>query len=374
MTSCTPYTFLYFVKQQIRIYDHREPYFDYLEQRGRLRLVCRAWNEFFRLRRHRWLQLDNEHSPMYKRDSTTTGTGGVRPVERLSMKITMEYLVIPILSWTSHILQRPANRSPLRVFALCLFTPPTQGYSPLDDLVGPSPKPPEYINTMLQSLSITAALGPFNTSVSISFQQISSTFTGLRSPFVIDVAATPQQTIALPYLELLYVHYKITVFPALPVHTWDTPALRHAHLGDLSTHAQFAAVLDGFLRRYAAQLESLVLLEQSMDSASLLDLPVDFWDAFSALRLLGIGVATLEQHDWPGWTVVPPITHPLRYVVCLSRLDVVPAIDRVRWEWTYHKGVKLVVGENRTDSFYLVNSVRDEPYVMKRTRGILPEL
>ena len=224
MTSCTPYTFLYFVKQQIRNRDHREPYFDYIEQRGHLRLVCRAWNELVRLRRHRWLQLNN-HSRMYERDSTTTGAGGVRPVERLSMKITMEYLVIPILSWASHILRRPANRSPLRVFALCLFEPPTRGYNPLDDLVGPSPKPPEYINTTLQSLSIMAALGPFHTSVSVSFQQISSTFTGLRSLFLIDVAATPKQTIALPHLELLYVHYKVTVFPALPVHTWDTPEL-----------------------------------------------------------------------------------------------------------------------------------------------------
>ena len=134
-------------------------------------------------------------------------------------------------------------------------------------------------------------------------------------------------------------------------------------------------MLDGFLRRYAAQLESLVLLEEeSKDSASLLDLPVDFWDAFSALRLLGIVVATLEWHDWPGWTVVPPITHPLRYVVCLSRWDVVPMIDGVYRKWTYHEGVKFVTVEKHTDRFYLVNNVRNEPWVMERTCGILPEL
>jgi len=232
MTSCTSYTFLYFVSQYTSIYNERNPYLDYLDQCRRLRLVCRAWNEFVLLSRHRWLQLD-EGSPMYDLDSTTSGVGGVGPVERLSMTITSEGMVVPILSWTSHILQRPADQSPLRAYALQLVRAPTRWYNPFGDLVGPTPKSPECTNTALQSLSFTTALRTLTSPATISFQQISSTFTGLRSLFLINVTATPQQTIALPQLELLYVHNMRYGFQVLELHAWDTPALRHAHLGYL---------------------------------------------------------------------------------------------------------------------------------------------
>ena len=376
MTSCTPYTFLHFVNQQTRVHKHRKPYFDYLERRGRLRLVCSAWNEFVLLRSHRWLQLDDEGSPMYALDSTTPGAGGVRPVERLSMTITSEELVVPVLSWTSHILQRSADQSPLRAYALRLFKTPTRGYNPFDDLVGrtpESPESPEYTNTTLQSLSITTAFG---STVSISFPQISSTFTGLCSLFLINVTATPRQTIALPQLELLYVHHTLSAFQTLPVHAWDTPALRHAHLGHLSTRTQFAAVLDGFLRRHAARLESLVLLELSKAPTSFLNLPEDFWVAFPAMRLLGLKATTLERQDWAGWSVIPPTTHPLRYLVCWSPSPAEATVDRVRPRWTYPEGVKLVASQNGADSFHLVHSVRDGQWIakMERTCGILPEL
>jgi len=56
-TSCTPYTFLYFVNQQTRNHWHRKPHHDYLKRRRRLRLVCRTWNEFVLSTGHRWLQL-----------------------------------------------------------------------------------------------------------------------------------------------------------------------------------------------------------------------------------------------------------------------------------------------------------------------------
>ena len=88
--------------------------------------------------------------------------------------------------------------------------------------------------------------------------------------------------------------------------------------GVLETRAQFVAVLDGFLRRCAARLESLVLIEPSNASKSFLDLPADFWDAFLALRLLGVKAATLERQDWAGWTVVPPTTVP-RVLVAVTR-------------------------------------------------------
>src|SRR6266481_8275010 len=101
-TSCTPYTFLYFINQQTRAHTQRKPYLDYLERRTCLRLVCRAWSEFILITSHRWLQLE-EGSPTYELDSTNPGARGVRAVERLSMTITSEELIDPIFSWTSHI-------------------------------------------------------------------------------------------------------------------------------------------------------------------------------------------------------------------------------------------------------------------------------
>jgi len=373
MTSCTSYTFLYFVNQQTRIDNrrHQRQYLDYLEWRQRLRLVCRAWSEFVLLSRHRWLQLD-EGSPMYDLDSTTSGVGGVRPVERLSMTIRSEGVVVPILSWTSHILQRPADQSPLRAYALHLLITP-RGYNPFDYLVGPTPELHEYTNTALQSLLIRIEFG---STLYIPFPQISSTFTRLRSLFLMDgMTAAPQQTIALPQLEMLYMYQLMS--HGLPGPAWDTPALRHAYLGQFRTAAQFTAVLDGFLRRYASRVESLVLLEQSSGAtASVLNPPANFWDTFPALRLFGVTVATLERKYWAGWTVVPPTTHPLRYLVCRSTSGAEATVNTVRPRWTYHEGVKFVVGQYGTDTFHLVNSVRDEQWIakMERTCGILPEL
>jgi len=109
-TSCTPYTFLAFTS--LRFLDREErppqPYLDYLAQRRRLQLVCRAWNEFVLFTSHRWLLLE-DWSPMYELDSTTTTRtkGGVGPVEKLSTLILEPDLVTPTLSWVSHILKRP---------------------------------------------------------------------------------------------------------------------------------------------------------------------------------------------------------------------------------------------------------------------------
>ena len=134
VTSCMPYTFLYFVDQHTRIHKHCQPYFDYRKRRRSLRLVCRAWNEFVLFTRHCWLQL-GEGSAMYELDSTTTtttpGARGVGPIERLTMTISLKESVTPVLSWVSHILNRPANQSPLRAYTLRLFTQPIRGYNPL---------------------------------------------------------------------------------------------------------------------------------------------------------------------------------------------------------------------------------------------------
>ena len=379
-TSCTSYTFLYFVDQQTLFHRHQKPRLDYLEQRKCLRLVCRTWNEFVLLTSHRWLQLD-EGSAMYELDSTRTttapDTGGVGPVERLSTTISSEELATPILSWVSHILKRPADQSPLRAYTLRLFKTPVRGYNPFDDLVGTTMTPePECTNTntTLRSLSITTSFG---SNASITLPQISHTFTGLRSLFLTNINATPAQTLTLAHLEVLYVHHTLPAFATLqqPMEAWDTPSLRHVHLGHFGTTEQLMGVLDGFLGRYAHQIESLALVELSKATKSFLDLPAQFWAQFSSLRLLGLKAATLEREDWSGWSVVPPPTHPLRYLVCWSLASAESTVDRVRSRWTWHDGVRLVAGQNASDSYYIVKDIRDGQWIakMEKTYGILPE-
>jgi hypothetical protein len=380
-TSCTPYTFLYFVNQHTRI--HRLRFLDYLEQHTRLRLVCRTWNNFVLFASHRWLQLD-EGDAMYELDSTTTSSGasgGVGPVERLSTTINSEALVVSILSWVSHILKRPANQSPLRAYTLRLFETPVWGYNPFDDLlIGTTTTQDSECtntntNTTLRLLSITTAFG---SNASIAFPQISRTFTGLRSLFLTNLKATPQQILTLRHLEVLYVHNMLPAFTTLlwPMESWDTPALRHVHLGNFRTMAQLTGVLDGFLARYAHQIETLVLAEFSKPPTSFLDLPPQFWAQFTALCLFGLKAATLEREDWTGWSVVPPPTHPLRYLVCWSQASAEHTVDRVRPRWTWHSGVRLVAGQNGTDSYHVVKDVRDGQWIanMEKTYGILPEL
>jgi hypothetical protein len=148
------------------------------------------------------------------------------------------------------------------------------------------------------------------------------------------------------------------------------------HLGHFNTPEQFTGVLDGFLGRYARQIESLVLMELSQSPTSIMDLPPDFWSQFSALRLLGVRAATLEREDWSGWTVAPPTTHPLRYLVCWSVSSAEHTVDRVRPRWTWHNSVRLVAGQNATDTYHVVKDVRDGQWIakMEETCGVLPEL
>ena len=377
-TSCTPYTFIDFVDQQTQFHWHQKPHLDYLQQRRCLRLVCRSWNEFVLLTRHRWLRL-YEGSAMYKLDptmTTTLGTRGVGPVERLSTTIMSDNLATPILSWVSHILKRPANQSPLRAYILQLFKTPVLGYNPVDNLVGTATEDPECTNTntTLRSLSINTSLSD----ACIALSQISRTFTGLRSLFLINtgVGPLPAQVLTLAHLEVLYVNdipLPIRTLP-LPMELWDTPALRHVHLGHFTAMVQLTGTLDGFLGRYAHQIESLALVELSGSTTTFLDLPAQFWAQFTALRLLALEAATLEHENWSGWSVVPPPTHPLRYLVCLSRDLVARTVNCVRPRWTWHDGVRLVAIENNLGSYYVVKDIRDDQWSLKMEKayGILP--
>jgi hypothetical protein len=371
-TSCTPYTFLYFVDQRTLIHKHRKSHLDYLEQRRRLRLVCRAWSEFLIFMGHRSLELDEANAVHYLTPATPDA-GGVRAVERLSTTIRSHEWATPILSWASHILKRSANQFPLRAYTLRLPIRPPRRYNPFDDLVGTGAT--TNTNTTLRSLLIST---PFGSNASIALPQISSTFTGLRSLFLFNITTTPTQAMALPHLEVLYMDHIPSAFPRLQrsMQTWDTPALRHVHLGYFSAAGQLTGVLDGFLGRYARQIESLALIELSRLPTSILDLSPGFWSQFSALRLLGVQTATLEREDWSGWTVAPPATHPLRYLACWSGFSAEHTVDRVRPRWTWHCGVRLVAEQRITETYYVVKDVRDDQWITKteETDGILPVL
>jgi len=382
-TSCTPYTFLGFTYLHNWLERDKGPYLDYLAQRRRLRLVCRAWNEFVLLTSHRWLLLE-DHSPMCKLDSTTIrAKGGVGPTEILSTEIFQNELVTPILTWASHILKRPASQSPLRSYILYLGNAHTMGYNPLDLLVGTTTTQDPACtntNTTLRLLSISGL-----SNNSISFSQISRTFTGLRSLFLSGLTAVPQQPLTLAHLEVLYVQVMWEKWEDLQrsFETWHTPALRHVRLSHFRT--QLTDLIDCFLGRYAHQIESLVLSAVKGYYLPCLDLPSGFWAQFTALRLLGLSVLTLQNTEWSGWSVVPPPTHPCRYLLCHFYCPVESAeLDRavewvvnyIRARWTWDDGVKLVVGHVYADQFYVVKNIRGDPSIanMERNVRVLPEL
>jgi len=371
-TSCTPYTFLNFMALW---QCHNSPHVRYLIQRGTLRLVCRAWNEFVLFTRHRWLPLHVRSQTIKELDldSTTTSRakGGVGPIERLSTVIHSKEFVTPVLAWASHILKRPASQSPLRIYILQLHSTPMQGYNPFDDLlVGTtSTHDPECnTNTTLRLLTIAAMPG---IDISISLAQISCTFTGLRSLFLYDVKTTPQRTLTLAHLEVLFVYSSRLELETLQksMEKWDTPALRHVYLGDLRT--PLTGVLDRCLGRYAHQIESLILSKFYTYPPSLLDLPSAFWARFTALRLLGLDYWTLKREEWSGWSIVPPPTHPCRYLVCRAIDPIYQTVRDIRSRWTWHDGVRFVAAHNnagpyhgyRTSGTYtLVKNIHDPSY------------
>jgi len=362
-----------------------------MTQRRRLRLVCRAWNEFVLFTSHRWLPLEEVSSPMYKLDPTTSyAKGGVGPVEKLTTIINSDEVATPILSWVSHILKRPANQTPLRTYILdirsALIRP---GYNPLDDLVGTTTNQEPGCSTTSSNTNTTLrALSIFMSSSHgfISLSQICRTFTGLRTLLLVGVDTTPQQTLTLAHLEVLYVRFPSEALLE-SMGTWDVPALRHVSLDHF--RMPLTGMLDCFLGRWAHQIESLCLCGFDPAHSSLLvspfyDLPSGFWAQFATLRLLRLNCETLQLKKWSGWSVMPPPTHPCRYLVC--RVLVVKAseverevgrkVEDIRTRWTWHDGVRLVVGDMRMGHYYVVRNIRDDPSVanMEKTVGVLPEL
>jgi len=387
-TSCTPYTFLTFMYLHDFRQRNRKPYQDYLAQRRGLRLVCRAWNEFVLFTSHRWLPLEEDSSPIYKLDPTTSyAKGGVGPVEKLTTVINSNEVVTPILSWVSHILKRPASQTPLRTYILTIRGALTPGYNPLDDLIGTTTTQEpgcsnSNSNTTLRALSIAMS----SSHGFISLSQICRTFTGLRMLFLINVKATPQQTLTLAHLEVLHVLFPLEALLE-SMGTWDMPALRHVSL--VHFKMPLTEMLDRFLGRWAHQIESLWCSGFDPAHSSLLvsplhDLPSGFWAQFATLRLLGLSCKTIQCKKWSGWSVTPPPTHPCRYLVChvvpVKGLEVEPEVGRqvedIRTRWTWHGGVRLVVGHVPTGQYFVVKNIQDGTSFanMEKTVGILPEL
>jgi len=165
------------------------------------------------------------------------------------------------------------------------------------------------------------------------------------------------------------------------IDTWDTPALRHVRLGRLSRPLTDA--IDRFLGRYAHQIESLVLNEYGSFSWPFLNISSGFWAQFTALRLLGLNGSTLKNERWSGWSVMPPPTHPCRYLLCRFYIprenelaEVGRVVDDIRARWTWNDDVRLIVGHGRTGQYYVVKNVRGDQSIanMEKTVGILPEL
>ena len=108
--------------------------------RRRLRLVCRALNEYFICTSHGWLQLDGPGSLVDDQgrvvceldSSTSTGGRGVGPVERLSLStmINPEELTTHIISRILNSQTPPPPRAPARVHAPAPEDPRT-GVQPL---------------------------------------------------------------------------------------------------------------------------------------------------------------------------------------------------------------------------------------------------
>jgi len=398
-TSCTPYTFLAFIDLHDWHDGSPQSYDKYMLQCRDLALVCRAWKEFVLFTSHRWLQL-HERIPMFKLDSTTTArtNGGVGPVEKLYMS-TLYSDVTPIISWASHILKRPASQSPLRAYTLRFHlnrcTMPTPRDTLFDDFLFGTTTTQDLectntnTNTTLHLLSISIVTSQPDIHTPISFSQISRTFPGLRSLFLYGVEVTPQQTLALAHLEVLSV-FRPSETLLESMETWDMPALRHVSLGEFSTMS-LTDVVDRFLGRWAHQIESFFCrrLDRFLSTilaSPVLDLPSGFWAQFPVLRLLGLDREPLQSKEWSGWSIVPPPTHPCRYLVCCVHSEKLKAnevehqaeleVEHIRTKWTWHDGVRLVAGDAGSKQYYVVKNIRDDPSIVKmeRTVGVLPEL
>ena len=358
-TTCTPSTFLHFLKRE------RNPdnaYINYSRCRATLRQVCRAWDQFLLSTNSWWIHVRSHvRSPNHPQKTLDLPsiTDQVPTVKRVSMSITAHGRVVPGLNWASDLLQRV--RVPLLSYSLILSIPSHRHchHNPCDFLAGVRP------NLALRNLQI-ACLG-MNTCGTISFSQISANFKDLVSLSLFNLVMRSRGKLALPCLELLYISNPR--YAPLPTQGWNLPRLRHVYIAVITSKTGFNVVLN-FLRRYASQLESLFLIEYPFSSG----LPHDFWDSFTALQLLGVRYHVLDNRSWSGWDITPPRSHPFRYLACRHCIDFEVTASLLRSMWTYHEDVALVIENANSGEYYLIEDIKEDGWRTRvtKTDGILP--
>ena len=353
--TCTVSTFIYALDPEMDLYDS---YIKYMRRRATLRRVCRAWNQFLQSTNSWWIYVRGPNHPRTTLDLPSI-TDQVPIIKRLSMTITAHDCAQPGLNWAFDFLQRV--KAPIVSCDLTLSLPPFAhlAHGPYDVLAAVGHK------VALHSLQIACTNA--QKCVSISFAQLSAHFKDLVSLSLYDVIMRSTEELTLPCLEHFYIHNYLDK-PPLPTQGWNLPRLRHVYIAIIPTPS--GSVVLRFLRRYASQLESLILVEYPGCSG----LPHDFWESFTALQLLGAPYHVLADRHWSGWAITPPHAHPLRYIACSDCTHVDRTIDAIRSNWTYHEEVALLVEYNTTGEYYLVEGIKKEGWKtrMTKTNGILP--
>ena len=350
-TTCTASTFIHFLEQEK---DPHSSYLEYVGCRATLRQVCRAWNEFLESTDTWWVHAEDPYHPR-KSFGLPPVTDQVAIVKQLSMTITTRECVGPALNWASDLFQRV--QAPILSYNINLEAPYDLNFidEPYDLLAPVSTK------MALRSLRIACRFQNYCNPISLS--QINTNFKDLVSLSLSRAPVRSTEELILPRLEFLYIH------STLPTERWDLPRLRHVYLAGISCTTDFH-MLTASVRRYASQLESLVLESHSPANA----FPADFWATFPALRLFGLPEGQLRQHNWGGWAVPPPRSHPLRYLVCEAALMLPSTVSMLSQHWTYHDAVALVVEETTFGVYYLIEDLKQCEWRrgMTETNGILP--
>ena len=354
-TTCTASTFIHFITQE------NYSYIEYVRRRATLRRVCRAWNETVLSTDCWWIHLS---TPTQILVSPST-TDQVRTIKRLSMAAMDRQYVEHWVNWASDVLQRV--QTPLITydvtFPLCndgyYACPKTHALH--DFLPG--------VGSKIALRRLRVVFPNLNHCRTISFSHLNANFKNLVSLSLCNLIVFSPQELTLPHLEVLHLATFMGALPS-PTQEWDLPRLRHVCV-DGNLHPPYIDYWLKFLRRYASQLETLFLSVQSRWD----DFPLDFWDSFTALQLLGLPYNVLTDRGWGGWITTPPRTHPFRYLVCRYCSDVVATVDSLESIWTYHGEVGLVIEGDNSGQYYLIEDIEEKGWKTRMTEsdGILPD-
>ncbi len=359
-TTCTASTFIHFITQE------NPSYIEYMRRRATLRQVCRAWNETLLSTDSWWTHLSTPIRSQRILVSSST-TDQVPTVKRLSMNTKDRECLEHWVNWASDVLQRV--QAPLITydvkFPSCddgIDTCRQRKGHALDDFL---PR----VGSKMALRSLRVVFPSLNYCRAISFPHLNANFKNLVSLSLCNLIMLSPQELTLPHLEVLQLTRYIGLPPS-PTQGWNLPRLRHVCVdGDL--HTLYVNRWLKFLLRYASQLETLFL---SVDYPWE-DFPLDFWDSFTALQLLGLLDNVLTDRGWGGWIATPPRTHPFRYLVCRYCRDVVETVDSLESMWTYHQGVGLVIERGTRGQYYLIEDIEEKGWKTRMTKsdGILPD-